>query len=62
VIALRGALIQSDSMDLVTFVSCNAIRRFHFALVGVLYDGRRFGVSGILCRVVRLEMELVKWD
>jgi hypothetical protein len=49
-------------MELVAFVSCLAIRRFHFALVGVLYDGRRYGVSGILCRVVRLEMELVKWD
>jgi hypothetical protein len=49
-------------MELVAFVSCLAIRIFHFTLVGVLYDGRRYGVSGILCRVVRLGMELVKWD
>jgi hypothetical protein len=49
-------------MELVAFVSWLAIRRFFFALLGVLYDGRRYGVSGILCRVVRLEMELVKWD
>jgi hypothetical protein len=42
----------------VAFVSCLAIRRLHFGLVGVLYDGRRYGVSGILYRVVRFEMEL----
>jgi len=45
-------------MALVAFESSNAIRRFHFALVGALYDGRRYDGSGILYRVVRFEMEL----
>jgi len=58
----KNSTVTVRNMELVAFVSCLASRRFHFALVGVLYDGRRYGVSGILCRVVRLEMELVKWD
>jgi hypothetical protein len=43
-------------MDLVTFVSLNAIRRFHFALVDALDDGKRNDGSGILYRVVRFEI------
>jgi len=56
VIALRGALIQSDNMDLVTLVSWSATRRFHYALVDALDDGKRYDGSGILCRVVRFDI------
>jgi len=45
-------------MALMAFVSGLAIRRFHFALVGALYDGKRYDGSGILYRVVRFEMGL----
>jgi len=41
-------------MALVAFESSNAIRRFYFALVGALYDGRQYEGSGILYRVVDL--------
>jgi len=40
------------------FSGCLVIRRFRFALVGALYDERRYEGSGILSRVVRIEMEL----
>jgi hypothetical protein len=43
---------------LLAFESGNSIRRFDFALVGVLYDGSRCDGSGMLYRVVRFEMEL----
>jgi len=46
-------------MDLVAFVSCLAIRRFHFALVGALYDGGDMMVV-VFCIVVRFEMKLDK--
>jgi hypothetical protein len=45
---------------LLAFESSNSVRRFHFALVGALYDGRRYDGSGILYRVVRFEVELDK--
>jgi hypothetical protein len=59
IVTLDGRLSQLKThIFKVFFLGSNGIRKFYFALVGVLYDERRYGVSGILCRVVRIEMDL----